>query len=311
MPRSGEAAMPRRDFIKIIAGSTATWPLSGRAQQPARKSPGIGWLVGILLTAAVTCCTFTMATAAADLYRAQAIVTGQGEANRIIGFATCLEDVLIKVSGAQKLAGDRRLAAYNAKAKSFVSAFSYHDQMSGTPTRDEQGTRDRPYDLIVDFDEKRIDDILKAVGLKSWLSHRPVLGVFVEMQQGPKKYLVTADEAQSTLQRESLLAAAAKRGMTIVLPSVAALAKSSIDGAELRSMTSSTLASVAAQQGGELALVGRLVWVDRELGWATQWQMDWQSRTHRWRVRGVTFDEAFRRGIGGAAQILSNNHDPA
>jgi hypothetical protein len=222
-----------------------------------------------------------------------------------------LEDVLIKVSGAQKLAGDRRLAAYKSNAKGFVRAFSYHDQMSGTPTRDEQGTRDRPYDLIVDFDEKKIDDILKALGLKPWLSHRPVLGVFVEMRQGLKKYIVTADADQSALQRESLLAAAGKRGMTIVLPSVAALAKSSINGAERGTMTSSTWASVAAQQGGEVGLVGRLVWDDRELGWATQWQMGWQSRTHRWQVRGVTFDEAFRRGIGGAAQILSNNDDPA
>jgi hypothetical protein len=252
-----------------------------------------------------------MATEAADLYRAQAMVTGQGEANRIIGFASCLEDVLIKVSGAQKLAGDRRLAAYKSKAKGLVRAFSYHDQMSGTPTRDEQGTRDRPYDLIVDFDEKKIDDILKALGLKPWLSRRPVLGVFVEMQQGLKKHMVTADADQTELQRESLLDAAGKRGMTIVLPSVAALAKLRINDVELGTMTSSTLASVAAEQGGEIALVGRLVWVDRELGWATQWQMDWRSRTHRWQVRGVTFDEAFRRGIGGAAQILSNNDDPA
>jgi uncharacterized protein len=268
-------------------------------------------IIKISLTAMLMCCTGTMATEAADLYRAQAIVTGQGETNRIIGFASCLEDILIKVSGAQKLAGDRRLAAYKSKAKGFVRAFSYHDQMSGTPTRDEQGSRDRPYDLIVDFDEKKIDDILKALGLKPWLSRRPVLGVFVEMQQGLKKYMVTADADQSELQRESLLAAASKRGMAIVLPSVAALAKLSINGVELRTMTSSTLASVAAQQGGEIALVGRLVWVDRELGWATQWQMDWQSRTHRWQVRGVTFDEAFRRGIGGAAQILSNNDGPA
>jgi hypothetical protein len=252
-----------------------------------------------------------MATAADDLYRAEAIVTGQGEANRIIGFASCLEDVLIKVSGAQKLAGDRRSAAYKSNAKDFVRAFSYHDQMSGTPTRDEQGTRDRPYDLIVDFDEKKIDDLLKALRLKPWLSHRPILAVFVEMQQRPKKYMVTADADQAALQRESLLAAAAKRGMTVVLPSAAALAESSINGAEFGTTTSSTLGSVAAQQGAEVVLIGRLVWVDRELGWATQWQMDWQSRTHRWRVRGVTFDEAFRYGIGGAAQILSNNGDPA
>ena len=97
----------------------------------------------------------SLAMAAEDLYRAQAIVTGQGEANRIIGFASCLEDVLIKVSGAQKLAGDRRLAAYKSNAKSFVRAFSYHDQMSGKPIRDEQGTRDRPYDLTVDFEERK------------------------------------------------------------------------------------------------------------------------------------------------------------
>jgi hypothetical protein len=76
-----------------------------------------------------------MAAAGADLYRAQAIVTGQGEVNRIIGFASCLEDVLIKVSGAQQLAGDRRLATHKSNAKSFVRAFSYHDQMSGKPIR--------------------------------------------------------------------------------------------------------------------------------------------------------------------------------
>jgi uncharacterized protein len=281
-------------------------------REPRLIYPGVvRAIIRIALTVTLTCCSGAMAAAADDLYRAQAIVTGQGEANRIIGFAACLEDVLIKVSGAQKLAGDRRLAAYQSNAKGFVRAFSYHDQMSGTPTRDEQGTRDRPYDLIVDFDEKKIDDLLGALRLKPWLSHRPVLAVFVEMQQGPKKYVVTADADQAAIQRESLLAAAARRGMSVVLPSTAALAESRSNGAAFGTMTSSALASVAARQGGEVVLIGRLVWVDRELGWATQWQMDWQRRTRRWRVRGVTFDEAFRRGIGGAAQISSDNGDPA
>jgi hypothetical protein len=38
--------------------------------------------------------------------------------------------------------------------------------------------------------------------------------------------------------------------------------------------------------------------------------MDWQGRPHRWPVQAVTFDEVFRQGIGGAAQILSSNGDP-
>ena len=38
----------------------------------------------IRLMAAVPCCACTMAFAADQLYRAQTIVTGQGEANRIV-----------------------------------------------------------------------------------------------------------------------------------------------------------------------------------------------------------------------------------
>jgi putative ABC transport system substrate-binding protein len=37
--------MRRRDFIKVIAGSAATWPLTVGAQQPSRRIPRIGWLV--------------------------------------------------------------------------------------------------------------------------------------------------------------------------------------------------------------------------------------------------------------------------
>jgi len=95
-----------------------------------------------------------------------------------------------------------------------------------------------------------------------------------------------------------------------VLPGTAALAKSNITGTELRMAPFPALAPIAAEQGGEIVLVGRLVWDDRDLGWATQWQMDWRGQTHRWQIRGVTFDETFRRGIGGAAQILSGNGDP-
>jgi hypothetical protein len=262
-------------------------------------------IAGVFLAALLTWCAVAMAAVGADLYRTKVTVTGQGEANRILGFAAALEDVLIKASGAQKLSGERRLAAYKAKARDYVRSFSYRDQFFGKPIRDEQGTRDRPFDLTVEFEEGRIDDILKALGLKPWLSHRPRLAVFVEMEQGAKNYVVTTD-----LQRDALLTAAEKRGMDVVLPGAAALAKLNITGAQLKALSLPVQTPLATELGGEVVLVGRLVWDDRDLGWATQWQMDWRGQTHRWQMRGVTFDETFRRGIGGAAQILSGNGDP-
>ena len=314
-PRTGCISAKSDKCLKArtVSGESRNREILMIAIHSTKRQRGLIWfgaaraIIGIFLAAALACCTATPATAAEDLYRAQTVVTGQGEANRMIGFASCMEDVLIKVSGAERLAGDRRLAAYKVKAKDFVTAFDYHDQFSGKPKRDEQGTRDRPFDLTVDFDKEKIDGVLKALGLKPWLSHRPVLAVFVEMEQGERKFIVTSDGTQSDLQRDALLAAAARRGMNIVLPTAAALAKANINGTELSKTPSSTLVSLAAGQGGEVALVGRLVWNDRDLGWATQWQIDRPGRPHRWRLRGVTFDEAFRRGIGGAAQVLSDN----
>jgi uncharacterized protein len=284
---------------------------------PAWREPGgagynrgMGWqskriagVIGLALAAAFSCC----AAAADNLYRVQTAVTGQGETNRSIGFAACLEDVLIKASGALKLAGDPRLGPYKAKAGDFVKAYDYHDQMSGKPKRDEQGTRDRPYDLIVDFDENKIDGALAALGLKPWPSPRPGLAVLVEMEQGRRQYIVTADAKQSDLQRDSLLAAASKRGMAIALPGAAALETANIGAAELMRTAPSTLAAAVT---GDVLLRGHLVWSDEDLGWITQWQIDYRGQPHRWQFRGVTFDEAFRRGLGGAAQILSGNGEP-
>jgi len=262
------------------------------------------------LAAALAGGAASSARAADDLYRAQTTVTGQGETNRIAGFSSCLEDVLIKVSGDLRLAGDPRLAESKSHAAEAVKAYNYHDQMSGKPVRDEQGTRDRPYDLTVDFDSGKIDGILRNLGLQPWLAHRPVLGVFVEMEQGGRKYAVTADGRQSDLQRDALLAAAAKRGLHIVLPDAAALAASNVDIAELTMLASSTLKPLVAAQGAEVVLAGHLTWSDSDLGWTTEWRIDWQGGLHRWSRGEVTFDEAFRRGIGSAAQILSGHGDP-
>ena len=267
-------------------------------------------VVRVLLAAALIWCSGAMAAADDNLYRAQTVVTGQGEPNRIIGFGACLEDVLIKVSGQPMLAGDRQLAAYKAKAKEFVSSFDYHDQYAGKPHHDEQGTRDRPYDLTVAFDEDKIDGLLAKLGLKPWRSQRPTLGVFVEMLHGPKDFIVTSEGTQSDLQRDALAAAAGKRGMRLVLPEAAALTSANVTAAGLLKMPPTQLSSIVAPRGGEAILVGQLVWDDKDLGWATQWRMAWRGRDYKWQFRGVTFDEAFRRGIGGAAQVLSGNGDP-
>ncbi|WP_257168357.1 DUF2066 domain-containing protein [Bradyrhizobium sp. SRS-191] len=239
------------------------------------------------------------------LYRAETVVTGQGEDNRRVGFAACLEDVLIKVSGAFQLKDDPRLVPLKARAGEYVTAFDYHDQMSGKPKHDEQGTRDRPYDLIVTFDRGKIDGLLQTFNVRPWLTPRPSMAVIVAMSSGSRTFLVTSDDRQSDLQRDALRAAASKRGLDVLLPDVSRAGVVALGSADL---PPATLAS--SLPGAGATLLGHLTWDDSDLGWVSQWQLDAAGATHRWQFRGVTFDEAFRRGLGGVAQILSGNGAP-
>src|SRR5262245_17691913 len=97
------------------------------------------------------------ASTALNLYQARTIVTGQREETRGPGLERCLEDVLVKVSGDPLVLADPAIAGMKAHAASYVAGFRYRDRMEGIPIHDEQGSRDRPYDLTVDLLDNQID----------------------------------------------------------------------------------------------------------------------------------------------------------
>ena len=244
-----------------------------------------------------------------DLYQAQTIVTGEREETRLPGFAECLDYVLIKVSGDTRLIGDTRVAALADEARSFVRDFRYHDRMSGIPHHDEQGTRDRPYDLIVTFDRAKIDAALRALGREPWAGPRPRIVVFLGMRNLKTAFMVAGD-GDRELERSALVAAAAQRGMPMTLPSQATLAESGLRFEDLPAADLSRLNATAKAIGGEKALVGSMVWSDAALGWIADWRLVSTGKTYQWQARSVTFDDGFRQAMGGVARILSGSGLP-
>ena len=240
-----------------------------------------------------------------DLYQARTIVTGRGEENRLRGFPLCLEDVLIKVSGDPRLTDDSRLALLRAQAQTFVASFDYHDRMAGLATHDEQGTRDRPYDLIVHFDRDKIDAALRSLGVTPWPTPRPRVVALVGMKQAAAKFVLTRDGNHAG-PNESLTAAAEKRGIPILLPSTQELAAHGIAWEDLTGDPTPIVRAL----GADVALAGELIWDEQELGWAASWLLAAPGGVHHWRIRGVTFDAAFRNALGGSAQVLSGHGDP-
>ncbi|RUU74457.1 DUF2066 domain-containing protein [Mesorhizobium sp. M7A.F.Ca.MR.362.00.0.0] len=250
------------------------------------------------------------ATTLEDLYSSQTTVNGKYEKNRQAGFKRCLDAVLVRVSGDQRLPAKPEMAAPRDKAGSFVASFRYRDRMQGIPNHDDQGTYDRPHNLYCQYKPAEIDPVLASLGSRPWLTERPRLAVFLTTERGTMHYALDADDDRGMPMRESFGNAAGSLAMQVAFPTAAQLSQTGLDDQALRNAEMTKLDTLAKKAGANQALSGSLVWSDKELGWIAYWQLKAGDETYRWQVRGVNFDEAFRVAIRGAAQILSGNGQP-
>lgn len=244
------------------------------------------------------------------LYQARTIVTGQRDATRIPGFERCIEDVVKKLSGDQTITSAEVLGALAEKPQDYVKEFSDHDRMADIPIHDEQGTRDRPFDLLVSFHPAKIDTLLQALGRKAWTTQRPTIAVFLTIENGTNSYLLTGDEERGFDQRDSFIAAAWQAGIPMVLPTSASLNEAGLTPETVLTKTQTDLDHVARTNKGDLVLTGSIVWNSGMLGWKGDWQLLTGETLHRWQIRDVNFDDAFRSAMRGTAQILSGHGDP-
>lgn len=225
---------------------------------------------------------------ASGLHEATVIVTGMDARSRPAGLGAALAQAMAKLSGNPALLDDPHVAALAPLAPGLVESMAYLDRMSDLPHQDEQGTRDRPYDLRVRFDPAMLDALLAGLGEVPWRI-RPALAVAIRIEpRGGPALLLHADTDPDERHRAALLAAADQAGLQVVLP---------LDAP----------GTVPPLPQPDLVLRGSLSWQEGA-GWTAQFTLPWHGRQHAWGVDGVGFDAAYRNAMRGAARVLSG-HD--
>jgi uncharacterized protein len=220
----------------------------------------------------------------AELYQAHAFVTGQRDETRIPGFERGLADVVRKLTGDHRISNDRVISSMNGDIRDYVTGYTETDRMADIPIHDEQGTRDRPFDLFIEFKHGKIDDLIARLGQEKWIWPRPEILVLLDVTTDQDTYRLLDDADQGVDQRESLEIAAWTMGVPIALP---------------------------AQEGAAARhahiLEGRIVWKHGMKGWQADWRFNTPGGTATWRIKDVNFDEAFRDAMRRAAGILSGH----
>jgi len=251
------------------------------------------------------------AGATAQLYQGRTIVTGMRAETRLPGMARCLAQVLVRVSGDPRLAANPALAMLSTAPEAPVKTYSYRDLYAFRPIRDEQGTRDRPYELTVEYDPAAIDAMLAQMGARPWLAARPRLVLFLAVSHIGSRFILSSMSEQGDLMRESLKDAAWAAAMEVVIPSEQTIARAGLTLDGLPATPLAALLPFVDRKVGQVPLAGTLRWSKALLAWQADWRLAEDGRERQWGIEGVNFDAAFRNAVGGAAQILSGNGVPA
>jgi uncharacterized protein len=247
-----------------------------------------------------------------DLYSARTIVTGQRDETRVPAFLVALLDVAKKVSGDHNLTAAQIESIAHGNVKTYVTAFHDHDRMEDIPIHDEQGTRDRSFDLFVDFAPHKVDALLKVLGRKPWLTDRPKILVLLKVKNATGEYLLVDDEDdwQGAEQREAFQNSAWQAGMPLVLPTPAILKTFQLDTVSFENITTDQLKLLMHEAKADNVVAGHLIWIGGPNGWKADWTLHNNQSAHHWTIEATNFDGAFRNAMRGVAQILSGHGEP-
>jgi uncharacterized protein len=247
-----------------------------------------------------------------ELYSARTIVTGQRDETRLPGFLIALLDVAKKVSGDHTITAAQVESIAHGNVQLYVKTFHDHDRMEDIPIHDEQGTRDRSFDLLVDFVPGKVDALLRVLGRKPWTEARPKILVLLRVRNATAEYLLINDEEdwQGTEQREAFQNAAWQAGLPLLLPAPTFLTKANLTAANFDQISTAQLKGILQSAQADVIVKGHLNWVGGANGWKADWTMVKGDSEHHWQIDGANFDGAFRNAMRGAAHILSGHGEP-
>ncbi len=240
-----------------------------------------------------------------DLYRGEAIVTGQENLEeRERGFREALAEAVVKVSGDARLPGDPRLTSALQEAGSFVDRFEYEDRLAKKKLMDEQGTRERSYFLRVDFNPVAVNRLLAELGARPWPADRPRVLVLLVVRDSVGRYLLAEDGARGWGQRETLAAIGRRRGIPVALPRSNVVAEAEAGRGEGQAPDGGETRQLKDAYGAVASLYGAMTMRDDGM-WNTGWTLQSAEVQGSWRSDDTTFDRAIASGVEGAALRLA------
>lgn len=246
---------------------------------------------------------WTLAAPAAevrDLYEAEVPVADQQVEARQAAIRAGLAEVLVRATGYSGMAQDPALADLLDNAPRYLQQYRYRAAPPTTlPMPDGTVT---PWVLWMSFDANNLHQLLRERGKPVWGKARPLLLVWLAVEDGTGRRLVGA--AESGLEQYALEAAARRRGLPLRLPLLDLEDRARVSAGDVWGGFHDTVTSASARYNPQAVLIGRLYRDSRD-GWRARWTLRVGDEVMNWDSTAGDPASALALGVDGSADTLS------
>jgi hypothetical protein len=244
--------------------------------------------------------TSSFAAELADLYQSQLAVANQDEQERQRVSPDILSQVLLKVVGDRVALNAADLSPILSKVDSLIQQTQYQrlTEKADDLTQPEQLA------LLLTFNESGVNQALTNNGLPIWSKSRPDVMVWLAIDNGKTRRILTADD-DNILYTKTLEQTAARRGLPILLPIMDLQDQSQISANDLLSGLSAPIEQASQRYGAKIILLARVTVLmndDVLIGW----QSIINGAAEEWQSKG-DISSSLEAGIDEFTDSLARN----
>lgn len=226
-----------------------------------------GLILGFAMMAVLVCCGVANAVVLKDLYTFNSMVPDNGQETRVALLPTALDQVLLRVAGTGEILQQQVVLDAKQQPEKYVRDFAY---------REANGT----YQLIVNFDERMIDQLLVSAGRGNLSKNRPVTMIWLAVEDQQKTELVGDNAYQELAEYVDL--AARNHGIPVVLPLLDLTERLFVSANDVVIFNAGPLQQAAGRYNADMILAGKIS--KNNNAWQCAWRLyvgdqsvEWQS----------------------------------
>ena len=228
------------------------------------------------------------------VYDALVPIAGQESEERDVALQLGFVDVLVRATGDIFIADEPLIQPEIKKVAKYVSRFQYQENKhEGALTRNS---------LYIKFDKGAIANLLREKGLPVWPSNRPEVLVWIAVEDGSNRYILSPDSDPAI--RDELIRIAKKRGVPVLTPLMDINDMGQIKFSDIWAGFQEEILNASKRYGDSHVLVGRLFRVASG-NWDAKWTFWGMETEENWTGSGEEISSAMGSGIDGLIGVLS------